>query len=55
MIVTDDGCVCPATQDSNRVIDSSASFHVSSPCDFFTSYRTSDFGNVRMGNYGYFS
>ena len=52
MIVIDDACVSLATQDSNWVIDFSASFHVTSHSDFFTSYRTSDFGNVRMGNSG---
>ena len=52
MIVTDDGCVSFATQDTNWVIDSSASFHVTSHCDFFTSYKTDDFGNVRIGNIG---
>ena len=52
MIVTDDGCVNLATQDSNWVIDSSASFHVTSHSDFFTFYKTGDFGNVRMGNSG---
>ena len=52
MIVIDDGCVSLTTQDSNWVIDSSASFHITSHSDFFTSYRTSDFGNVRMGNSG---
>ena len=52
MIVTDDGCVSLATQDSNWVIDSGASFHVTSHIDFFTSYKTGDFGNVRMGNNG---
>ena len=51
MIVTNDDCVNLATQ-SNCVIDSSASFHVTSHSDFFTSYKTGDFGNVRMGNNG---
>ena len=50
MIVTDDDCVNLATQGSNWVIDSGASFHVTSHSDFFTSYKTGDFGNVRMGN-----
>ena len=50
MIVVDNGCVSLTTQDSSLVIDSSASFHVTSHSDFFTSYRTGDFGNVRMGN-----
>ena len=52
MIVTNDGCVSLATQDINWVIDSGASFHVTSHSDFFTSYRTGDFGNVRMRNSG---
>ena len=52
MIVTDDGCVRLATQDSNWVIDSGASFHIISHSDFFTSYRSGDFGNVRLGNSG---
>ena len=42
MIVTDDGCVSPATQDRNWVIDYGASFHVTSHSDFSHSYRTSD-------------
>ena len=52
MIVIDDGCVSLTTQDSNWVIDYSASFHVTSHSDFFTSYKTGDFGNVIMGNSG---
>ena len=52
MIVIDDGCVSLATQDNNWVIDSGASFRVTSHSDFFTSYRTGDFGNVRMRNSG---
>ena len=52
MIVIDYGCVSLATQDSNWVIDYGASFHVTSHSHFFTSYKTSDFANVRMGNSG---
>ena len=52
MIMTDDGCISLVTQYNNWVIDSGASFHVTSHSDFFTSYKTSDFGNVRMGNIG---
>ena len=52
MIVIDDGCVSLATQDSNLVIDSSASFQVTYHCDFFTSYRIGDFRNVGMRNNG---
>ncbi|XP_016647234.1 PREDICTED: retrovirus-related Pol polyprotein from transposon TNT 1-94 [Prunus mume] len=32
------------------IVDSGASFHVTSRRDFFTSYTNGDFGNVRMGN-----
>ena len=46
MIMSDNGCVSLVTQDSNWVIDFGASFHVTSHSDFFTSYRTGDFGNV---------
>ena len=52
VIVIGDSCVSLVTQDSNWVIDSGALFHVTSHSDFFTSYRTGDFGNVRMGNSG---
>jgi transposase InsO family protein len=34
------------------VIDSGASFHVTSRADFFTSYNEGDYGVVRMGNEG---
>ena len=37
---------------SNWVIDSGASFHVTSHIELFTFYKTGDFGNVRMGNRG---
>ena len=37
MIMIDDSCDSLATQDSNWVIDSGASFHVTSHSDFFTS------------------
>ena len=52
MIVTNEGCVSFATQDSNWEVDSGASFHVTSHSDLFTSYRTGDFGNVRIRNNG---
>ena len=49
-IVCDEGCVSLVAQDINWVIDSGASFHVTSHGDFFRSYSAGDFGNVRMGN-----
>ena len=51
-IVCDEGYVSLVAQDSNWVIDSGASFHVTSHGDFFRSYIAGDFGNVRMGNNG---
>ena len=39
-----------ACQDSTWVIDSGASYHVTSRRDFFSAYTQGDFGQVRMGN-----
>ena len=52
VIVCDDSCVNLITEECNWVVDSGASFHVTSRDDFFTSYNSGDFGNVRMGNTG---
>ena len=40
------------SHETNWVIDSGASFHVTSWADFFTSYTEGDYGCVRMGNEG---
>ena len=40
------------SHETNWVIDSGASFHVTSRVDFFTSYTEGDYGCVRMGNEG---
>ncbi|KAG5549867.1 hypothetical protein RHGRI_014986 [Rhododendron griersonianum] len=50
VVVCDESCVNLVSQDTNWVIDSGASFHVTSRADFFTSYNEGDFGCVRMGN-----
>ncbi|RVW14266.1 Retrovirus-related Pol polyprotein from transposon TNT 1-94 [Vitis vinifera] len=50
MIIRDDVSVNLIGQETDWVIDSGASFHVTSRADFFTSYSQGDFGNVRMGN-----
>ena len=50
MIIRDDANVNLISQETDWVIDSGASFHVTSRANFFTSYSQSEFGNVRMGN-----
>ena len=52
MIICDDASVNLIGQDMDWVIDSGASFHVTSRAGFFTSYLQGEFGNVRMGNEG---
>ncbi|KAI5327124.1 hypothetical protein L3X38_026520 [Prunus dulcis] len=47
---SDAGHTTATTSDGNEIVDSGASFHVTSRRDFFTSYTNGDFGNVRMGN-----
>ncbi|KAL5863382.1 hypothetical protein ACOSQ3_000896 [Xanthoceras sorbifolium] len=39
-----------ASQDSTWVVDSGASYHVTSRLEFFSTYTQGDFGRVRMGN-----
>ena len=50
MIIRDDASINMISQEMDWVIDSGASFHVTSRADFFTSYSQGEFGNVRMGN-----
>ncbi|CAN1310533.1 Retrovirus-related Pol polyprotein from transposon TNT 1-94 [Linum perenne] len=52
VIVCDAGFINLACQESTWVIDSGASFHVTSRYDFFSSYTSGDYGCVRMGNDG---
>jgi len=40
------------SHETSWVIDSGASVHATSRRDFFTSYRSGDFGSVKMGNNG---
>lgn len=51
-IVFDNAYVNLAFQDTDWVIDSGASYHVTSHAEFFTTYTGGDFGIVRMGNTG---
>lgn len=44
IIACDDECVNIACQDTCWVIDFGSSFHVTTRCDFFTSYTSGDFG-----------
>ena len=52
LVVSDDCVVNFMSHETNWVIDSGASFHVTSRVDFFTSYTEGDYGCVRMGNKG---
>ena len=50
MIIRDDASVNLIGQEMDWVIDSEASFHVTSRANFLTSYSQGEFGNVRIGN-----
>ena len=50
MIVYDENIVNVAYDDSSWIVDSGASFHVTSRKDFFPSYTPGDFGVLKMGN-----
>jgi hypothetical protein len=50
IFVGDDGHVNLTSQDTCWVVDSGASFHVTSQRDFFYSYTSGDFGCVKIGN-----
>ena len=50
MIACDDACINLTCQEPSWVIDSAATYHVTSRRDFFSSYSKGDFGHVRMGN-----
>lgn len=45
-------CVNLTYQNSCWVVNTTASFHVTSQCNYFTSYRNGDFGWFRMTNGG---
>ncbi|CAA0837820.1 cysteine-rich RLK (RECEPTOR-like protein kinase) 8 [Striga hermonthica] len=52
LIIYEGDAVNVACQETNWVIDSGASIHVTSRRNFFRSYTPGDFGSVRMGNDG---
>lgn len=49
-IIYGGGSVNRIHQDSQCVVDSSASYHVTSCCDAFSTYSDGEFANVKMGN-----
>ncbi|TXG57032.1 hypothetical protein EZV62_018345 [Acer yangbiense] len=52
LVVYDDDVVNLACHETSWVIDSGASIHATSQRDFFASYTSGDFGDVKMGNNG---
>ena len=52
LVVYDENVINLAHNETNWVVDSGASFHVTSRREFFTSYNLGDFGVVKMGNDG---
>ena len=52
LVVYDENVINLAHNETCWVVDSGASFHVTSRRDFFTSYTAGDFGIVKMGNDG---
>ncbi|KAK8574988.1 hypothetical protein V6N12_062665 [Hibiscus sabdariffa] len=52
MVICDENLVNLACDETSWVIDTSASIHVTSRRDFFTSYTPGDFGVLKMGNDG---
>ena len=52
-LIGDDGCLNLACDECSWVIDSGASFHLTSHQGYFSSYTSGDFGHVRMGNDGF--
>ncbi|KAI9201238.1 hypothetical protein LWI28_020595 [Acer negundo] len=52
LVANDDDVVNLACHETSWVIDSGASIHSTSRRDFFTSYTSGDFGDVKMGNNG---
>ncbi|VFR02614.1 unnamed protein product [Cuscuta campestris] len=51
-VIGDHGLLNVACDDCTWVIDSGASYHITSHMEYFSSYTSGDFGHVRMGNDG---
>lgn len=54
IIAYDDGFINLACHPNTWVIDSNTSYHVTSHDEFFTSYKSGNYGFVRMENEGSF-
>ncbi|KAG8364646.1 hypothetical protein BUALT_Bualt18G0019000 [Buddleja alternifolia] len=52
VIICDDACVSSSCQETDWIIDSGASYHITPHRDMFTSYTSGNFGRVRMANHG---
>lgn len=50
LVFCDDGHVNITCQDSDWIIDSGASYHVTPHRNFFSNYSKGDYGYVKMGN-----
>ena len=53
LAIGDDECCNVSHPYVECVIDSASSYHVTPRKDLFTSYKTGDFGRVKMGNNNY--
>ena len=51
IIVYDDSCDSPTCQQTDWVIDSGASYHITPHREMFESYASGDFGKVKMANH----
>ncbi|KAG8383556.1 hypothetical protein BUALT_Bualt04G0025900 [Buddleja alternifolia] len=52
VIICDDACVSSSCQETDWIIDSGASYHITPHRDMFTSYTSGNFGRVGMANHG---
>ncbi|KAG8370027.1 hypothetical protein BUALT_Bualt14G0075000 [Buddleja alternifolia] len=51
VIICDDACVSSSCQETDSIIDSGASYHITPHRDMLTSYMSGNFGRVRMANH----
>ncbi|KAG6437371.1 hypothetical protein SASPL_102286 [Salvia splendens] len=52
VVVCDDACVSSSCQQTDWIVDSGASYHITPYRDMFASYTGGSFGKVRMANHG---
>ena len=46
MVTWDEGCISFADHDSDWIVDSGASFHVTAHGEYFSSYTAGEYGKV---------